>query len=130
MVEQNQKYLGDLTGSCLTQIDLTPQEMLALRRQGSVCVEARSRNCTVYKLRFRMAGRQQVRYLGTDPLFAAAVREELRLLRRAQVAERELRTLAGEARKRLRQSKARLLPIVEQSGYAFHGLSIRRPRDK
>ena len=45
-------------------LPLTDVEHAALVRQGSVSAEPRHRRSTVYKLRFRLDGRQVVKYLG------------------------------------------------------------------
>jgi hypothetical protein len=110
----------------LEGLGLTADELAAVKQQGHVAQEVRGRNRMVYKLRYRFGGRQRVRYLGADPEFAKAVREELQRIRRAEVMRKNLRSLTREGKRALRQSKLRLLPFVEQLGYAFHGFDLRR----
>ena len=129
MVEDKQENQVSCAGTVLERIGLTAQEIATLRQQGSVCVETRGRNSSIYKLRFRMDGFQRMRYLGTDAAFAAAVREELKSLRRVQDSAKKLRSLKRDAHKLLRQSKSRSIDALEPMGYAFHGFDIRRRRD-
>ena len=61
----------------INKLDLTAEEMAALRRQGFVCRERR-RGRVFFKLRFRMpTGMQCVCYLGADPAVAEEVQTEL-----------------------------------------------------
>ncbi len=114
--------------SILARIGLTAEEVTALERQGFVSAESRGRKCTVYKLRFRIGGRQRVRYVGTDPVLADAAREALHCLQKGRLTERELRSLTSEANRLLRESKSRLLPFAEAAGYRFHGRALRQTR--
>ena len=114
--------------SMLARIGLTAAEITAIKRQGFVSAESRGPKCTVYKLRFRVAGRQRVKYVGTDPLVADAVREELQRLQKSKHTQRNLQALIGQANRLLRESKSELLTDAKQAGYHFHGQSLRRPR--
>lgn len=66
-----------------------------------------------------------MRYLG-DAERASQVRRELALLQRERAAERELAQLRREARRLLRDSKRELAPLLEDRGFYYHGLAIRR----
>jgi hypothetical protein len=90
-----------------------------------VAREQRGR-CTLYKLRFRVAGRQRVRYLGTDAAAAAAIARELAGLHVQRWLARRGRCLRRQARRLLRQARHRLGPLLLARGYRFHGLTIRR----
>jgi hypothetical protein len=107
---------------------LTPQHWDALRRQGHVAAERRARGRPVYKLRFRIPGRQIVRYLGTDPALAEEVRQELAQLQRPRRVERQLRRLRQEAATALREAKAASEPLLNARGLRYHGYALRRPR--
>jgi hypothetical protein len=109
-------------------LDLTTEEMAALRRQGFVSQEHR-RGRVFFKLRFRLSpGRQCVRYLGSDPAVAEEVRKELLEMQMARSMNRELSKLAKEAGQKLQSSKETLAPALAEAGYHFHGLSVRRKR--
>ena len=107
---------------------MTPQQWDALRLQGTVAAERRARGRPVYKLRFRIRGRQIVRYLGTDPALAEEVRQELAQLQRPRRVERQLRRLRQEAATALRQAKAASEPLLNARGLRYHGYALRRPR--
>jgi hypothetical protein len=113
----------------LSRLTLTESDLRALRRQGHVAAERRN-NRTIYKLRFRVAGRQKVRYLGSDPEVAKSVAEELRGLQRPTRQERALRRLLTEVARYRRDFKAALIPHVQEIGCTFHGFEIRRPRKR
>ena len=111
----------------LAGLNLDDEEFAALKRQGFVSRETR-RGISVFKLRFRVNGRQRVKYVTTDPVVAAALERQLRQLQRAKDNDITLRSLNREARQLLRQCKNRLSPLVEQAGLGFHGRALRRPR--
>lgn len=112
----------------INKLDLTAEELAALRRQGFVSRERR-RGRTLYKLRFRLStAEQRVRYLGTDPAAAAEIEEELYEIQRGTRLKRELHKCAKETGRRLRSSKAKLAPVLAEAGYHFHGLSVRQTR--
>ena len=113
------------TGS-LSDLALTAEDYLALRRQGCVCSEDR-RGTIYYKLRFRAAdGRQRVRYLGSDPAVAESIRHELQHLQATRRSRAELSRRHREARKLLRQVKQNLAEAIASQGFFWHGLAIRK----
>lgn len=115
--------------SLAERLRLSADEVAAVARTGFVAHERRGSACLVYKLRFRMGGRQRVRYLGVDADFVGAVREALRDLQRQRDAQRNLRRLAVRARALLRELKPRIAADAEREGYHFHGLALRKGRD-
>jgi hypothetical protein len=84
---------------------------------------------TYFKLRFRRAGRQIVRYVG-DAHRAGDVKNELSALQTEARLMRQLKTLTKTANQQLREVKKQLQPILEVHGWAFHGRTIRRPRKR
>jgi hypothetical protein len=82
--------------------------MAAVVRTGFLASERWGPGCLVHKLRFRMGGRQRVRYLGVNADLVATVRETLRELQRVRDAQRNLRRLASRARALLRGVKPRI----------------------
>jgi hypothetical protein len=110
----------------LPELGLTADEIAALRRQGFVSRERRGHGHVRYKLRFRHGGKQHVRYLGQDPQVADRVRQELASLQAATRLDRHLGRLLHEVTPLLRSVKTRLEPVLQDAGYRFHGLSIRR----
>ena len=123
---------GDTCEICeseLAQLSLSAEEIGALRHQGFVCSENRNDRID-YKLRFRQAGWQKVRYLGTSAALAQQVQAELDRLQEATQLDRKLARLDRAAKRALREAKTKLEPAVKEAGFAFHGLAIRRPRMK
>jgi hypothetical protein len=108
-------------------LGLTDAELAMLASQGFVSTERRPGKL-VYKLRFRIGGRQCVRFLGHDETQARAIREELRVLQRDLRHRRETVKLRRAVNKLLRDSKRQLQPLLEQNGYYFHGRAIRLRR--
>lgn len=82
-----------------------------------------------YKLRFRRAGKQHVRYIGGSvraqevSLELSQLQAELRLIRR-------LARLLPLARQLLRDAKKSTAPLVAAAGWKYHGQAIRRPRNQ
>jgi hypothetical protein len=113
---------------CLGELGLSAAEQAALARQGFVTRERRGQRSTIYKLRFRFAGRQRVRYLGTDPTAVDQVREALTVLQAKRQLELESKRLHREATELLRGSKLLLGGPLAAAGYRFHGLAVRQPR--
>ena len=103
-------------------------EIAALKRQGFLSHERRAMGAAIYKLRFRFAGRQQVRYVGTDRSASEIVRHALQILQHGRRARRQIRMACAAAAWALRRAKRQLAPLVEQAGLKFHGRAIRRPR--
>jgi hypothetical protein len=95
-----------------------------------VSSERRGKGAIIYKLRFRFNGRQQVRYLGIDPIKIESIRLALTLLQRYRILKHAIHDLCHEARKAMRNGKRQLAPQLESAGYKFHGLAIRRPRQQ
>jgi hypothetical protein len=114
--------------SCLlSKLNLTKIEHEALRRNGFVSAEQR-RHRLIYKLRFRLNGRQCVRSLGSDPLQVDEFANWLREWQRQRRAELQARHLANLVNHQLRAAKGYLQPLVERAGFIYHGRAIRRPR--
>ncbi len=107
---------------------ISSEETEALARQGFVSAERRGPNCTVYKLRFRKDGRQQVRYLGTSAESAAAVEQELQKLQQTIRQRRQMFELYEAMRKQLADVKETLRPLLLSEGFDFHGFSMRKTR--
>jgi hypothetical protein len=106
---------------------LSTEELRALLSQGFVSAERRAKH-TYYKLRFRLAGRQRVRYLGTDPEEAGQLQRILEELQARRRHKSELARRVETAARQLRGFKRILEPLVLQAGYRCHGQAIRRPR--
>lgn len=109
---------------CLDGLRLTAEDLEALRRAGSVQGEYRGKRC-VYKLRFRRAEKQVVRYIGSEEK-AMQVREELWRLHALDRKTRHLVRITKIALKVLRESKRALEPHLKNCGYRYHGLAIRK----
>jgi hypothetical protein len=113
---------------CLTELGLTAADQAALARQGFISREVRGRRMAVYKLRFRVDGRQRVHFLGTEAGRVRRIEEALRVLQDDRRLERTLGRLHREVAVLLRKSKRRLAASLAAAGYRFHGRAIRRPR--
>jgi hypothetical protein len=109
-----------------TILDLgqTPFELQALVQQGFVAVEPRGARL-IYKLRYRVAGRQRVRSLGSDPLQAQLIADELAKLQAARRQQLTTKRIVKHARRALRKAKRRLTAVATAEGVVFHGYSIR-----
>ncbi len=118
---------ASVTGPELGRLRLGAEELAALARQGFVCGEGRGPGLARYKLRFRCAGRQRVKYLGSDPARAGRVRQELGALQALSRLDRRLARGTRAANRALRAVKGRLGPLL-LPGYAFRGLAVRRKR--
>ena len=110
----------------LALLGLTDSDLDELARQGFLAQERRN-DRTYFKLRFRRAGRQVVRYVGGIDE-AALVADELSTLQVARRLKRELAVLDRTVRQKLRYANAVLEPILLANGLKFHGREIRRPR--
>jgi hypothetical protein len=114
--------------SVLASLGLTNDQIAALTKQGSICADVRSDGQVYYKLRFRLDGRQHVRYLGNVSEFVERVRAELgRLQHRARLRQ-QLGQLTRAAGRNLRAAKSRLEPLLGDAGFAFHGMAVRKRR--
>jgi hypothetical protein len=109
----------------LSRLELNDEEVRALTKQGFLRCEARGTK-TIYRLRYRVGGRQHARYV--SPRDAAALETELEILQRSVRSRRRLAHLARLARQLLRQRKLTLGPLLEARGYHFHGEEIRQRR--
>jgi hypothetical protein len=116
--------------SGLLALDLSPDAMAAIARQGFISAERRGRRSRVYKLRFRLSGRQVVRYLGTDAGHAQAIQAALDAWQAKRRMELYLRSRLIQSRAITRSCKLRLEKYVAQGGLRFHGFAIRKPRSK
>lgn len=106
---------------------LGDEEMNALRTQGFVTAERRGSNL-YFKLRFRVHGKQRVRYLGRDATLADRIRQELDAIRAPKRILQNMHRVDQHARRLLRQMKSELSPILAVHGYRFHGMAIRKAR--
>ena len=114
--------------SIINELGLTAEDILCLKRQGFVSREYPCGRLR-FKLRFRgPSGKQRVRYLGSDSVDAKRVEQELAELQTGRRLERELCKLKQQAGEKLRASKDKLAPQLNQAGLHFHGMSIRRKR--
>lgn len=113
----------------LAKLKLGTKEVRALRHQGFVSRERRGR-CWVYRLRFRVDGRQVTRYVGTDAVKAAVVQQGLAEWQAKRHLDLELGRLAKEAGRELRRAKQQLTEQLAKRGLGFHGLGVRRTRSK
>src|SRR3954462_11281945 len=111
----------------LYRFALSAEEIGALTRQGAIRSEKRGGK-TIFRLRYRVDGRQHVRYI--SPNNAAALEAELRLLQKRVRACRYLNSLAALARQALRDRRLTLTPILQARGCHFHGHQIRRRRKR
>jgi hypothetical protein len=107
---------------------LGPEDRDSLARQGWISEQVRSSGARTFKLRWRVEGRQRVRYLGSDPAFAAHVRAILIDMQCARRTERQFAELLGQARRQLAHVKRQLAPELAARGYAYHGYTARRTR--
>src|SRR4051794_31107499 len=89
----------------LNRLALSDEELGALTRQGFINSERRAGK-TIFRLRYRVDGRQRVRYV--SPRDAAALEAELGLLQRRIRARRRLAGLSALARHALRDRRSRL----------------------
>jgi hypothetical protein len=110
----------------LNRLALSDEELAALTRQGFIRGEKRGTK-RVFRLRFRVHGRQRVRYV--SPRDADALEAELASWQRQVRARRRLSVLATVARRLLRHRRSTLAPLLAASGYHFHGHQIRRCRN-
>ena len=81
----------------LEDLELEPEERVALQRQGFVSVEKRANGSSYFKLRFRCGGHQRVRGLGNNPAVAEQVRRQVQELQAKRRRDKELMGLTREA---------------------------------
>jgi hypothetical protein len=109
----------------LAGLRLGDEDLRTLTQQGFVSREAR-RGHEYFKLRFRRAGKQCVKYVNVCQV--SAVRVELDKLQAATRLKRKLAAATRDAQQVLHQTKRDLQPVLESHGFGFHGLAIRRHR--
>ena len=97
-LEARQVKREDEPPLALVRLGLTTAELETLRRQGSVSRERRGRRW-LYKLRFRVDGRQVTRYVGTDVEKAAEVQQGLREWQGDRHLDLELGRLVRQAKR-------------------------------
>jgi hypothetical protein len=112
----------------LRTLNLTSDELDALRRQGVVSQELRGRNSSIYKLRFRFRRRQKGLYLGSDREWADVIRGALEEWQQGRRRKLELDRKTRAAGQLLRTTKQRLASPLQDAGFHFHGRAIRRQR--
>jgi len=121
---------GISTVSCcaprLIALGLSDKDLRALKQQGFISVEYRGHRGPFFKLRYRVEGRQFVKYLGSNPQEADHIRNELAALQADHHLMQELQRLTVEASGVLRSAKRGLKSQLLHAGYAFHGFTIRR----
>ena len=110
----------------LNRLALSEEEFVALTQQGFIRSEKRGRK-TIFRLCYRLRGRQRVRYV--SPLDAAAFEAELGVLQRGVRARRRVARLVALGREALRLRRTTLAPQLEARGYHCHGHQIRRRRN-
>ena len=109
------------------RLRLSDRDLDALQTQGTISAELRP-NGPVHKLRFRVGGRQQVRYLGPDSPWVATVREALAAWQIPVRFGRELARRVRDGRRRLRRVRSAQTPLLRLAGLHFHGTTLRRIR--
>jgi hypothetical protein len=118
--------------SILMSLGLSLAEVDCLKDQGVVTAEYRDYQGThlgpYHKLRWRMHGRQRVKYLGQDLAKAERVSIALAQLRQQKVLDRQLAKMMSEARKGLRKAKKELAAAMTARGRYYHGYTSRKQR--
>ena len=127
--DQDQQ-VAPTTGGALQALGFQAAEIAALRQNGTITAERRGRDTAIFKLRYRLAARQHVKYLGTDRRWIEQIRTELSDLQAAPRRSRRLRQLDAQARALLRATKRQLEAPLQQAGLKFHGRVIRRARNR
>lgn len=113
----------------LRELGLGEEELAALSQQGFISREDRlTSHSPIYRLRFRIQGRQRTRYLGSDEAFVGQVRDQLALLQAKRQGQRRLQSEIRNGWQSLRKAKGNLEPLLDGRGYHFHGLTVRRRR--
>jgi hypothetical protein len=108
------------------KLGLNEDELNEIAFQGFVCQEKR-RDRVYHKLRFRIGGKQRVRYIG-DAEAARKVGEELSVLQEHLRHFRHVAALRRVVREQLQASKQALEPYLKARGLYYHGQSIRKRR--
>jgi len=124
--QQNQVACpAQAAGEVLAEIGIGLAEFAALRRQGFVSAERRGPRLVIYKLRYRVKGRQRVRYIGSDAIWARQVQEALSRWQEERRLTLDVARLCKDAARQLAKSKRRLEPLLTGRGFHFHGRAIR-----
>jgi hypothetical protein len=114
------------------KLGLTGEDLAALAEQGFVSAEYRFRGHRRYgpfhKLRWRVAGRQRVRYLGRNPILGERVRLALAAWQAPRRTQRVSAALLHSVRRALRAAKAAAAPQLACEGRYLHGYIARRRR--
>jgi hypothetical protein len=111
----------------LARLALSDVERAALEGNGFVSAEWRGRKRR-FKLRFRVGGKQRIRFLGHDPAVAASVAGALVELQRPKRAIQQLRAVCRAGRTIMRAGREQLTPLLAPHGVKFHGYALRRSR--
>ncbi len=114
--------------SLLAKLGLNASDLAAVARQGFVSRERRSEDSVVYKLRFRLEGRQRVCYAGATDEAAQRARQAVAELQAERRIELDIGRFHRETAQLLRDSKRQLAGPLAAAGFRFHGRAIRRPR--
>jgi hypothetical protein len=109
----------------LSGLGLDDAVLDALRQQGFVGTERRGKR-EIHKLRYRIRGRQCVRYIRASQV--AAVTDELNRLQAPVRLRNRLRTTIREARVLVRTTKQDVISRLNELELVFHGTKIRQPR--
>jgi hypothetical protein len=135
MAEQEQDRVDEVAtpegatpAAAFARLGFNPAELAAIKRQGSIHQEVRGKHTIVFKLFFRLEGRQRVKYLGTDREQVSLLQQYLEQLQDNRLQTAQVRTACRAAAQLLRETKQRLAPWVARAGLRFHGRTIRQPR--
>lgn len=126
--EKASEFTSEAAAAELAALGLSRAELAALTDQGCVIAERRGASTSVFKLRFRLGGRQKTKYLGSDAAAAARIGQALAAWQAPRQRDRRLRCCAAKGRALLRDVKRRLEGSLQAAGFKFHGRAIRRPR--
>lgn len=114
----------------LSELNLAPDDLACLLRQGFVSSEFRSRRGKTfgpyYKLRWRSEGRQRVKYLGRDFEKAAKVSSLLQRRRSLRRGQTKLGKNLHAALQALRDARNQLEIALAARGIRLHGYTPRR----
>ncbi|QDU92497.1 hypothetical protein [Lignipirellula cremea] len=109
-------------------LNLTDEQVEALRTQGFVSRERRGENRIYFKLRFRFQGRQLVRCLGAKAALVRRVEQALAKIQAQRKRRAQLTNAARRSRQTLRLTRLLLAPLLQAAGFQFHGLAVRKIR--
>src|SRR5438445_7721281 len=115
-MEKNQlTYLEAAT--TLRELGISDDVLGSMRRQGWIVAEKRGRR-EIFKLRYRILGRQHVIYLGTDRARAAKVASALQVWKSGRVLQRRIKDQARRARHVLRSVRKRVEKEMHTLGFS------------